>query len=425
MAEFTIQRAERKQARARVALTGVSNSGKTMSALLMAKGLVQYMLENGEAHGNLHGKVGLIDTERRSASLYAHLFPFDVIELGPPYTPQRYIDALRTFEHADYAVVIIDSASHAWMGKGGILSQVDEIASASKSGNSFSPWKDVAGDEAEFWESLLASPCHLFCTMRAKSAWVLSQKIDRSGQSKTVPQKVGMKPIQREGFEYEFTIGLQLELETNRATAFKDRTELFGGGRSMLLDEEWGQRLGHWLYSGAESTMLAPEAKPLDRMFAAAGALERAMDRAKNLPDLAREFETGIARVKAMKSQLTTEEGEQLVKQVNHLIRVKDLRKAALSPAAGPVTEDPVDVAVAVDLEEQAWSVHGGPDPFLKHFGLQRFAQLPAARLDEARAWLESEKAAPPADAMDAVADMKDDLPWDDDVPRETHEEEV
>src|SRR5690242_19965331 len=107
-----------------MALVGPSGSGKTYTALKIATNLVP------------SGKVALIDTERGSASKYAKLFKFDVLELRN-YHPEAYIKAIKAAADNGYDVLIIDSLSHAWNGDGGVLSIVD------KKGGRFDAWKDV------------------------------------------------------------------------------------------------------------------------------------------------------------------------------------------------------------------------------------------------------------------------------------------
>ena len=104
------KKAERKSAKLRAAFCGTSGSGKTYSALLLARGL-------GD-------KVAVIDTERGSSELYADLFGFDVAQLAPPFTPQRYIELIR-MAATQYDVLVIDSLSHAWAGEGGVLEMHD------------------------------------------------------------------------------------------------------------------------------------------------------------------------------------------------------------------------------------------------------------------------------------------------------------
>src|SRR6266487_3520082 len=99
----------------KMSLSGPPGSGKTWTSLTLATALA-------DGRG-----VALIDTEHGSASLYADHFSFDTLELDS-YHPQRFIDAVAEAEHADYAVLIIDSLSHDWNGKGGLLEIVDMIA---------------------------------------------------------------------------------------------------------------------------------------------------------------------------------------------------------------------------------------------------------------------------------------------------------
>lgn len=239
MSGFVIKKAERHQARLRLGLCGPSGSGKTYSALKLAKGLVD----------GTEGKIGLIDTERKSASLYADVADFDVIDLAPPYSPERYRDALHAMEKhvGPDGVVIIDQISHAWAGEGGLLEYVDTLKSQSR--NSFSPWQKATPEQNRFVDALLRSPCHVIATMRAKSEWVLEEQIV-DGRKKNVPRKIGLAPVQRDGIEYEFTTMLDIETGSNTATASKDRSRVFAG-ITAKLDESWGVKLREWLHSGA------------------------------------------------------------------------------------------------------------------------------------------------------------------------------
>jgi energy-coupling factor transporter ATP-binding protein EcfA2 len=245
MTGIVIRKAERHQARLRLGLCGPSGSGKTYSALRLAKGLV----------AGTEGKIGLIDTERKSASLYAHLADFDVVELEPPYSPERYREAIHALERhvGPDGVIVIDQISHAWAGEGGLLEYVDTLKAQSR--NSFSPWQKATPEQNRLVDTMLRSPCHVIATMRAKSEWVLEEQIV-DGRKRNVPRKIGMAPVQRDGIEYEFTTMLDLENGSNTATASKDRSSLFAG-ITTKLDEEWGAKLRAWLTSGA-----APEPQP-------------------------------------------------------------------------------------------------------------------------------------------------------------------
>lgn len=231
------RKAERKKAKLRLALAGPSGSGKTYSALLIAKGL--------------GGPVAVVDTERGSSELYADNgkidLDFDVLQLEPPYNPSRYIEAIRAAKKGGYNVVIIDSGSHAWMGEGGMLDEVDKATKANK-GNTMAGWKAVAPLEKKFLEAITGTDIHIIMTLRTKTEWEIS-KDEKSG--KTKPVKVGLKPEQRAGIEYEFTVAFDLSVDGNIATASKDRTDLFAD-QYFTPTEETGKTLLAWLNSGKE-----------------------------------------------------------------------------------------------------------------------------------------------------------------------------
>jgi DNA polymerase III delta prime subunit len=190
------QKATRKQARLHLALIGPAGSGKTYTSLRVAN--------------ELGGKVALIDTERSSACNYANLFGFDVCELDD-YHPRNYIDAIKAAGEAGYNVLIIDSLSHAWSGKGGALEMVDKASKRSKSGNSFAAWREITPLHNELVETLLSYPGHVIVTMRAKMAYV--QEKDNKGRVQI--RKVGLQPLQRDGLEYEFDIVGDMDTDNN------------------------------------------------------------------------------------------------------------------------------------------------------------------------------------------------------------------
>jgi hypothetical protein len=223
------KKAERKQARLRLALAGPSGSGKTYSALQMAKGL--------------GSKIAVIDTEHGSASLYADVVEFDTMELHPPYSPERFIEAIQAAESEGYEVLIIDSYSHEWTGAGGCLEINDEIAKAKYKGNTWSAWNETTPRHRRLIDKMLTSPLHIICTMRSKTETV-------QGEGKKVV-KLGLKSEQREGTDYEFTVVLDVSHDGHMAVASKDRTKLFANPE--LITEETGRRLLDWLNCGASA----------------------------------------------------------------------------------------------------------------------------------------------------------------------------
>ena len=249
------QKATRKQAKLRLALTGPSGSGKTYSALLMASGM--------------GGKIAVIDTERSSARLYSHLVEFDALDLAPPYTPERFIQAIEAAEEAGYDILVVDSITHEWSGVGGCLELVDEVARSKYKGNSWSAWNDITPRHRSFLDKMMASNLHIIATMRSKTD---TAQVDEGGRKRVV--KLGMKSEQRDGAEYEFTIVLDLVHDGHFATASKERTGLFSGDPKPI-SAETGQRVIEWLNSGeplkpetpkAESGGITPTAGATDRI---------------------------------------------------------------------------------------------------------------------------------------------------------------
>ena len=224
--------ATRKKSNIKMALQGPSGAGKTYSTLLIAFGLCGSW-EN----------IGVIDTENGSSNLYANLGPFKVMSLAPPFTPEKYIQALSICVKHGLDVVIMDSISHEWEGPGGILDSHGQMA-----GNSFTNWSKITPRHNAFMQAIIQAPVHVICTLRTKQDYVLTEK-----NGKMVPEKVGLKSIQRDGTDYEFTLVFDLDIKNN-ATASKDRTGLFFGKPETKLSEATGKAILDWCNEGVETT---------------------------------------------------------------------------------------------------------------------------------------------------------------------------
>ncbi len=224
------QKAVKQEAKLRLAIAGPSGAGKTYTALVIAKSL---------ADG---GKVALVDTEHGSASKYADLFEFDVLNIDPPFTPSRFIDAIADAQKAGYNVIVLDSLSHAWSGVGGILDIVDQAATRLK-GNSFAAWKEGTPVYNKLIDGIIRSDIHVISTMRSKQEYVQSQ--DENGRKKV--EKLGMAPVQREGFEYEFDVVFNMDTDNN-AVVTKTRCPDLAGSVIRKPNHEVGEVLKKWLH---------------------------------------------------------------------------------------------------------------------------------------------------------------------------------
>jgi hypothetical protein len=296
MSTFEIHRATKRRAKLRLGMSGPAGSGKTYSALLIASGL--------------GGRIGMIDTEHGSGDLYADLLPegYDVLQLTPPFTPARYIEAIHALEETGVSTIIVDSLTHAWSGEGGSLDRQGKIAD--KSGNSWQAWRQVTPEHNALVEALLQSSCHIIATMRAKTEYV-QEKDERTG--KQVVRKIGLAPIMRDGIEYEFTTFLELDVH-HMAFVGKDRTRLFDGA-IFMPNVETGRQLLAWLDSG-EDIQVPRNVMPDEQKT----GLMEAINRADTLDDLFQAFST------AYRAAVALPDSEAL----SELTEAKDRRKAVL-----------------------------------------------------------------------------------------------
>ena len=234
MSRFT--KAERKKAKLRLALTGVSGCGKTYSALRIARGM--------------GGRIAVIDTENDSSSLYAGEFDFASINLSD-HSPESYIRAINDATQEGFDIIIVDSLSHVWTF---CKTEVDKVAEKTFKGNSWAAWSKVTPRYDALVQCLIQSDVHIITTMRAKTE---TAQIEVNGRKKVV--KLGMKTEMRDGIEFEFTTVIDIDHETNGAAVSKDRTHVFKGRDHLPLDEGIGEALMTWLMDGVEEALVSPE----------------------------------------------------------------------------------------------------------------------------------------------------------------------
>ena len=237
---MAFQKAVKSQAKLRLTFDGPAGSGKTYSSLVLARELA-----------GPGGSIAVIDTEHRTASKYAGLFNFDQ-QSPDEFSLDTYLKLIR--EAKGYDVLVIDSLSHAWMGKGGAMEEVDRAGGTNK----FTGWRTVTPKHNELIDAIIGFPGHVICTMRKKMEYVL----ETDSKGKQVPKKVGMAPVQREGMEYEFDVVADLDTDGN-ITIAKTRCPELHARRNQLRHAdvpELGTILKAWLTDG----IAAPAPKPAD-----------------------------------------------------------------------------------------------------------------------------------------------------------------
>lgn len=238
------KKATKEQSRLRLALIGPSGSGKTYTALTIAT-----------AFG---GPIAVIDTERGSASKYADLFAFDTVNMET-FAPQTYVEAIRAAAQAGYKVLVIDSLSHAWVGREGSLEQHDKAMARQRGGNSFAAWREVTPHHNALVDAILQADLHIIGTMRAKTEYV-QEKDERTG--KTTVRKVGMAPVQRDGLEYEFDVVADMDADHTMIVS-KSRCRELADAVIRKPGAEVAQTLAAWLGQGvAPAPAPKPEVKP-------------------------------------------------------------------------------------------------------------------------------------------------------------------
>ena len=231
----TFTKAVRAKAFAKFAIIGATGTGKTYGSLRLARGLV------GEK-----GRIAFIDTENGSATLYDNLTDFDHCEIRPNndghFQFRDFIDSVKAAEKQGYDCAIIDSASHLWQG---ILDYKTDLDG--RGGNSFKNWADAGKKLNAAIQEFLQSKLHVISCMRSKMDYVL----ETDDKGKTIPKKVGLAPVMRDGIEYEFTTIFDVGND-HKATAMKDRTGLFVDTGFFQITEETGRKIADWLAGGVD-----------------------------------------------------------------------------------------------------------------------------------------------------------------------------
>ena len=248
---FNFTKAKRERAKLKVCLTGASGGGKTLSSLYLAYGMT------GD-----WGKIAVIDSERGRALMYANRSDLGTGEflhcdLEPPYTVDRYIEAMREAEKlvGEDGVIIIDSGSHAWKGTGGVLDAKEQIAQQ-RGKTDFSAWNDAGKIQNKFIDTIMDLNCDTIVTLRSKVSY--TQEVDPE-TGKTRVRKLGLEPEQKNDFEYEMTLVMDVDKDTHNVSIIKDNTFLDAEGFYGRVTPELGKRLRAWMAEGIEPTIYTCE----------------------------------------------------------------------------------------------------------------------------------------------------------------------
>lgn len=222
----------------RLSISAPTGFGKTYGALLIAYGMT-----------NDWSKIAVIDTENRSASLYADLGQYYTIPIEPPFTTDKYIKAIELCEQGGIEVVIIDSVTHVWKGEGGLLEHNNNL------GGRYQDWAKTTPLYLKWLNKILHSSCHIIATMRKKQAYSMVQE-----GGKTKVEKKGMEDEIRDGFDYEMTVAFEIINDKHLCGTSKDRTRMFTGKPEFVITSATGAMIADWCESGVDIQSAITEA---------------------------------------------------------------------------------------------------------------------------------------------------------------------
>jgi len=233
---FQVKKAKREKIYVKVALMAPSGGGKTYGSLRLATGMAEEIKnETGK-----EAKILLANTEQKRGYYYANEFDYDIVDIDAPHNPEKYVELIEFAVSEGYDILIIDSSSHEWEGKGGCLELQQQA------GGTYQAWGKVTPRHNKFIDAIADSPIHIIATMRGKDQY----EVSKDDRGKTSVQKLGVGAKQRDGFEYEFTCTFLIDQKTNCAEVQKDNTHIFEHEGATLLTENHGKKIMQWANSG-------------------------------------------------------------------------------------------------------------------------------------------------------------------------------
>jgi hypothetical protein len=256
--QLEIKRAVRCGVIPLIGINGRTSSGKTKSALMIARGIV-----------GPSGKICGVDSENGRMSHFADdssIGGFDVIDLQPPFSPKRYYAAITAAIDAKYGICVVDSASHEWVSEGGSLDFREQWLDkkcgddwAKRDKMNMLSWNEVAKERAPFLNLILRCPIPLILCFRVKNKIVMPkddppQEHDSRRRPKEKFSIQEDAPVSRADLTYEMMWVAHVEAIEEKGGGFfriqkpgpdslRKEVEAVGGDRIMV---EHGAAIARW-----------------------------------------------------------------------------------------------------------------------------------------------------------------------------------
>lgn len=243
---ITFRAAKRENVPLLLGLAGGTGSGKTLSAMKLAKGLA------GAA------RFAVIDTESGRAKHYADDFAFDHADLTAPFRPNAYADAIKAADDAGYPVVVVDSMSHEHAGEGGLLDMHEEEFQrlGGREAMKMTAWIAPKMEHKRFVSRLLQLRSHVILCFRAEEKTEIVKEggktVVRAKQSLTGLD--GWLPITEKNLPYELTMSSLLMADAPgvpRPIKLPEQLRPFVPLDKPIV-EETGRQLALWAAGSAD-----------------------------------------------------------------------------------------------------------------------------------------------------------------------------
>jgi hypothetical protein len=240
---FEFRPAKRQSIPLLLGVAGGTGAGKTMSALLLARGIAK-----GEPFA-------FIDTENGRALMYADAFPeMQHGTIGAPFRPSKYADAVEAGDAQGFPVIVVDSMSHEWAGDGGCLDWHDDLMGGDQKKN-LSAWIEPKKQHKQMVTRLLQMRAHVILCFRAEPK---VEAIREGGQTKIVPKASltgldGWIPISEKNLPYELTASFLLMADrpgVPQPIKLQEQHKAFVP-LDRPLSEETGEKLAAWAAGGS------------------------------------------------------------------------------------------------------------------------------------------------------------------------------